>query len=265
MTDILSNMDRDFGDQTLGLPGAGTGAGATAANNSGNEVYEPRRSARVSANTSGDGDIWQEKLVVCEAAGNKLVIRSYFRSLNSGKRNWDEPPTGASHVEAASAEDRQKAEEELKNLQFAIDINSNNNNDNGDENKEEKKNKSSKKGKGFFSAFRKKKKEKTEGSGGGMFGKKKKENRKATPVTDADEDLQRAISLSMGINPGNDQSASGNRIKGSNSWEADDEALEMAKASKCRTMEILLCGCLLYTFVSGFLSYKFFFRYSQHV
>lgn len=218
-------MDRTSGDQQQGFSGGGSSS--TSGKNT-DSAYEPRRSARVTANTSGDGDVWQEKLMVCEADGNKLVIRSYFRSTKSGKRVWDEPPTGASQIEAASAADRQKVQEELKNMQVALDTN--NENVGG----EEGKGKAAKKSKGFFSAFRKSPKDKAgSSSSGGLFGKKKsdqhgKKSSVAKGDIDGDEDMQRAISLSMGLNP--DAADANSAANGGNSWDADDEALEMAKA-----------------------------------
>ena len=85
----------------------------------------------------GDGDTWQETLAVCEApsagstttnkskngskstsAPGKLIIRSYFQNTRSGKRVWDEPPSGASIILPATQEMRRMAELQLTELQI---------------------------------------------------------------------------------------------------------------------------------------------------
>lgn len=227
MTDILSSNG-----------GAATAAAATTS-------YEPRQSARVrgaNIHTTGDGDVWQEHLVVCEAAGNKLVIRSYFKNSRTKKKVWDEPPTGASSIEPASPDKRTEAEGELKTLQAAMDgvsADANPDNNNGGS---ENGGKKSKKSRGFFGAFRKKGSKNGPGTTanaktGGMFSKRgssSNNGKKADDFgVDGDEDIQRAISLSMGLQ--NDTVASSqqtayNKYSKKKEWQEDQEALEMAKA-----------------------------------
>lgn len=178
--------------------------------------YEPRRSNRIKQDlTNADGDIWEEKLVVCEASAEKLVIRSYFKNSRTGRRVWDEPPTGASHIEHASSATRQEREEELQNLQMALSIQ-----------KEETEERNKKAGKGFFSGFLRKgnktNDETVKGGGGGRFNFNKKNNSQVSEhyEMEGDEDLQRAISLSMGLQePPNHYENEGNQ-----------EDIDMAKA-----------------------------------
>mmetsp|Transcript_25138 Transcript_25138/g.33334 ORF Transcript_25138/g.33334 Transcript_25138/m.33334 type:complete len:786 (+) Transcript_25138:286-2643(+) len=46
----------------------------------------------------------------------RLAIRPYFQSLNTGVRVWDEPPSGASNVQYASAEVRKMAEAQMADM-----------------------------------------------------------------------------------------------------------------------------------------------------
>lgn len=94
---------------------------------------------------AGDGDTWQETLAVCEApsavnatttkskgkssksssksasAPGKLIIRSYFENTRTGKRAWDEPPSGASVILPATQEMRRMAELQLAELQIVTE------------------------------------------------------------------------------------------------------------------------------------------------
>ena len=115
--------------------------------------FEARPSHRVAASSiQSDGDVWQEMLAVCEppnngktdglkkkkagwglmGLGNKqsgagatsssqtnapsLVLRSYYECERTGKRVWDEPPSGASKVVQATDEMRQMAQLQLQEL-----------------------------------------------------------------------------------------------------------------------------------------------------
>ena len=115
--------------------------------------FEARPSHRVAASSiQSDGDVWQEMLAVCEppnnsktdgskkkktgwglmGRGNKqsgagsasssqtdgpsLVLRSYYECERTGKRVWDEPPSGASKVVQATDEMRQMAQLQLQEL-----------------------------------------------------------------------------------------------------------------------------------------------------
>ena len=239
----------DFLSSNSAVAGGGTNNATTSATTS----YEPRQSARVrgaNIHTTGDGDVWQEHLVVCEAAGNKLVIRSYFKNSRTKKKVWDEPPTGASSIEPASPNKRAEAEAELKTLQAAMDgVSADASPDDHDGGSGEHGAKKSKKGRGFFGAFRKKAKGTKNGpettasakTGGRMFGKSSSKSGSSANNSknadafgmDGDEDIQRAISLSMGLE--NDTVASSqqsayNKYSKNKQWQEDQEALEMAKA-----------------------------------
>ena len=91
-------------------------------------AYEARRSQRVSADLApSDGDVWQEKLAVCEGVHGdtgepRLLIRSYYRNLRTQERVWDEPPSGAGTVLHADQEMRAKAEEQKLELQLTLQM-----------------------------------------------------------------------------------------------------------------------------------------------
>ena len=125
MTDILSSNTTGGGGANNSSGAKTTATTTTTATTATIAPYEPRPSTRVRGanlhNTVGDGDVWYEHLVVCEAAKNKLVIRSYFKNGRTHKKIWDEPPTGASTIEPASSTKRTEAETELKTLQAAMD------------------------------------------------------------------------------------------------------------------------------------------------
>ena len=82
--------------------------------------YVARRSNHVSGDkySKADGDSWQETLAVCELAG-KLTIRSYFTNQRTQQRVWDEPPSGASKIIAASESMRKMANVQLQEMQIA--------------------------------------------------------------------------------------------------------------------------------------------------
>jgi hypothetical protein len=93
----------------------------------GSGTYTPRRSQHVSSNvTASDGDVWQEKLAVCEGTTPngepKLVIRSFYRNARSGDRVWDEPPSGAGSVVHATSQMRKKAEMQKVELQLTLEM-----------------------------------------------------------------------------------------------------------------------------------------------
>jgi hypothetical protein len=89
--------------------------------------YEPRQSRHVSESiTPADGDVWQERLAVCEGMTNqgelKLMIRSFFRNARTHKRVWDEQPSGASNVIHAGAEMRKLAQLQKEELQLTLNM-----------------------------------------------------------------------------------------------------------------------------------------------
>lgn len=91
------------------------------------DPYVPRRSNRIPIDAAqADGDHWQERISVCEGATTngepKLILRSYFKSVKTGERTWDEPPSGASHILYATAADRQAAEDNMAELRLTLDM-----------------------------------------------------------------------------------------------------------------------------------------------
>lgn len=90
-------------------------------------TYRPRRSQNVASDLAqSDGDLWQEKLAVCEgttpAGEPKLLIRSFYRNKRTGDRVWDEPPSGAGSVVHATGEMRKKAEMQKEELELTLDM-----------------------------------------------------------------------------------------------------------------------------------------------
>jgi hypothetical protein len=81
------------------------------------DSYEARPSARVANQTvQADHDTWQEMLAVVEDPTGKLVIRSYYQSVSTSKRNWDEPPSGATNIKPATEEMRKMANMQLNEM-----------------------------------------------------------------------------------------------------------------------------------------------------
>ena len=111
--------------------GAATTRSSTADSAAGEQQQQqhdsPRRSQHVSVDLSrSDGDLWAERITVCESATKdgkpKLLIRSYYRNKRTGERAWDEPPSGASQIKHATPKMRQKAEMQLQELQLTLEM-----------------------------------------------------------------------------------------------------------------------------------------------
>ncbi|KAG7353415.1 ubiquitin interaction motif-containing protein [Nitzschia inconspicua] len=94
-------------------------ASAAAPPHDSEDHFQARPSHRLGRNALGvaqaDGSTWQEYLAVCEIQ-EKMQIRSYFQNLTTGKRVWDEPPSGASHIIPASEEMHRMATIQLDEL-----------------------------------------------------------------------------------------------------------------------------------------------------
>jgi hypothetical protein len=102
---------------------------SAAADIGGEDHFDARPSHRL-RNTAtieqADGSTWQEFLAVAEVLG-KLQIRSYYQNRTTGKRVWDEPPTGASHVIPATKEMHRMATLQLDELYIATGNNDDSN------------------------------------------------------------------------------------------------------------------------------------------
>lgn len=97
----------------------------------GNDDFLAKKSSSYKTDIADDKDVWCEYLAVVEmvvpsnSGTNKtkdrelyeLEIKSFFESTLTGKRTWDEPPSGATTIQYASDEDHQRAENERVNLQ----------------------------------------------------------------------------------------------------------------------------------------------------
>ena len=147
-------------------------------------AYRPRRSQNVASDLAqSDGDMWQEKLAVCEgttpAGEPKLLIRSFYRNKRTGERVWDEPPSGAGSVVHATSEMRKKADMQKEELELTLDMippeteNAMTDNMTDDINTKDK------------------------GSFLGRFRRKPKSTRKKEVETSKDLNLQRAIARSL--------------------------------------------------------------------
>ncbi len=55
-----------------------------------------KRTAGIEKHIVADGDTWVERKVILSEG--KSDSRSYFISVNTNRRVWDEPPSGASNV-----------------------------------------------------------------------------------------------------------------------------------------------------------------------
>ena len=210
-------------------------------------VYAARRSQHVSGSGVADGDLWQERLAVCEGSTDagepRLIVRSYYRNARTQDRIWDEPPSGAGTVAHANTEMRAKAETQKQELQMLLEMippeeeeleeggsGSNSNKNNG-------------KKKGLF----------------GRFARKKKEKKQVD--TSRDLNLQRAIARSMADQSGGaggdddpliyyDDGEPSGLMQGYNSSsisvskQQDDEDIELAKAlsMSVETAEREACG-----------------------
>uniref|UniRef100_A0A7S2VBC6 Uncharacterized protein n=1 Tax=Entomoneis paludosa TaxID=265537 RepID=A0A7S2VBC6_9STRA len=171
-------------------------------------VYQARPSQRtVGMEINHDGVVWKERLAVVEGVtpeGNpQLHLRSYFRDATTHERVWDEPPSGASHVEFATPAMRNFAQEQMRELQFTLDLippDSTTTAPPGDT--------TSNKKKGFFRRP-------------GVFKKKEK----ATLQDESkDLNLQRAIALSMADQQGPSKKTGRQHKRGASnaSWGGDD-------------------------------------------
>jgi Ubiquitin interaction motif len=184
-------------------------------------VYVPRRSQRVAADLApSDGDIWEEKLAVCEGVSPdgqpRLIIRSFYRNGRSKERVWDEPPSGAGTVIHATSEMRKTAELERDELRLTLDMIPPDSVELEEEDKEaptshggDKKEK-----KGFFGRFRKKKEQKQ-------------------VETAKDLNLQRAIAQSMAdqaFGGGDSRAANGGVEVSTMDIVAEEEDLALAQA-----------------------------------
>ncbi|GAX15906.1 hypothetical protein FisN_UnNu057 [Fistulifera solaris] len=148
-----------------------------------------------------DGDVWCERVTVCESATKdgapKLLLRSYYRNRRTGERVWDEPPSGASQVQHATPAMRARGEEKLRELRSTLAM---------IPTEQTKGTSQKKKKRGFF----------------GMFQK----NKSNELVEDSkDLNLQKAIALSM-----SNQSASRQVHYDDQCIHDDDEEVALAKA-----------------------------------
>lgn len=139
-------------------------------------AVDTSRFSRLARDTQ-DGDVWCERVTVCETATKtgqpKLILRSYYRNRRTDERVWDEPPSGASRVKHATAEMRARGEQKLQELRLTLDMIPNEHNS-GMLLKKKKK-------RGFFGLFQRKDRESVEDS--------------------KDLNLQKAIALSMSNRP----------------------------------------------------------------
>ena len=63
------------------------------------------------SNSTADADV--------AAASQRLTLRPYFQSRNTGQRVWDEPPSGASNILYATSEARKMAKAQLEEMRLA--------------------------------------------------------------------------------------------------------------------------------------------------
>lgn len=73
------------------------------------------RSKSNMTNENTDSNIQQYEAEMAMAA-QRLTLRPYFQSQNSGQRIWDEPPSGASNIIYATTESRKMAQAQLEEM-----------------------------------------------------------------------------------------------------------------------------------------------------
>jgi len=56
------------------------------------------------------------------AASQRLTIRPHFQSQKTGKREWDEPPSGASNIVYATPEARRMAHAQLEEMRSSFAV-----------------------------------------------------------------------------------------------------------------------------------------------
>jgi len=95
----------------------------------GKDSFLAKKSANYKTEVSADRDVWCEYLAVVEIVipGNtgakstgpryELQIKSFFESTHTGKRSWDEPPSGATTIQYATDEEQTRAQNEMLMLQ----------------------------------------------------------------------------------------------------------------------------------------------------
>ena len=189
--------------------------------------FEARPSTRVRDVAEADNDTWQETLAVVEGADGKLVVRSFYQSKQTGRREWDEPPSGATHIRAATDEMRKMANLQLTEMQVVTGAIDNNNKVPASPNNNPKKKK------GFsLNPFKKNKKDKNNDKerrkiqykSGSQFAVKKH------PGHGEDAQLQEAIAMSLAEARGEEYVPGAAAAGRSGIDDEDDDEIAMAKA-----------------------------------
>jgi hypothetical protein len=73
--------------------------------------------SRMGSNENSDTtNIQQQHEAQMALAAQRLTLRPYFQSQNTGQRVWDEPPSGASNIVYATAESRKMAQAQLEEM-----------------------------------------------------------------------------------------------------------------------------------------------------
>jgi hypothetical protein len=67
-------------------------------------------------NENTDSNIQQQHEAEMAMAAQRLTLRPYFQSQNTGQRVWDEPPSGASNIVYATVESRKMAQAQLEEM-----------------------------------------------------------------------------------------------------------------------------------------------------
>ncbi len=106
--------------------------------------FKPQPSTRIASRIAPDNDTWTEYLAVVDLLNPRtnayqLEIRSFFESSATSIKAWDEPPSGAIHIEWASPEMKRMAQMQLRDLRVQ-NTNPSTNNDLDQNNEKDKKN-----------------------------------------------------------------------------------------------------------------------------
>ena len=96
---------------------AAGGGGAT--KKTGGGIFRKFKSSK-GGSSDGEDDHSDDNDADVAAASQRLTIRPYFQSQKTGKRVWDEPPSGASNIVYATPEARRMAHAQLEEMRSSF-------------------------------------------------------------------------------------------------------------------------------------------------
>ncbi|KAL3776054.1 hypothetical protein ACHAW5_002790 [Stephanodiscus triporus] len=100
--------------------GAGNSAGGGTTKKSGGGLFRKFKSKGSTSDSNDDHADDADVDADVAAASQRLTIRPYFQSQKTGKREWDEPPSGASNIVYATPEARRMAHAQLEEMRSSF-------------------------------------------------------------------------------------------------------------------------------------------------